>query len=159
MGQILVIEEDRREFEQIKQCVEAKGHKLWRAANGAEATQFLQQYEVAVILSAINLEDMDVFEFLRSVKSNEQLRNIPFIFYCTDQARHDRYGTKVIQAAGKALGARKYILLSQFNANQFWDELQDCIPERSMKRDALGGQVKTYSLAQISWNSSEHDRR
>lgn len=151
MAQFLVLEEDRRQFEQIKQCLQTKGHKAWRASTSAEAFEFLGQYSVDLILSAINLENSDVFEFLRQLKGDEKLKRITFVFYCTEQERCDRYATPAIEEAGKALGAHKYALLPAFDANRFWEQLADCIPAHVLKNNSLGGEVKMYSLTDFAW--------
>ncbi len=151
VAQILVLEEDNRQFEQIKQCLQTNGHKAWRAFTIAEAFEFLRKYGMDLVLSAVNLENSDVFKVLHGVTNGEQQKNLAFVFYCTDKERCDRYATSGIMAAGKALGARKYILLSGFDANRFWAELEDCIPQNAQKNDSLGSQITTYSLSDFSW--------
>jgi CheY-like chemotaxis protein len=155
MAQILVFEDDLRHFGQITHCIEGKGHKTWRAANVVEAVDFLTKYSIDLILSSVYLEKSDVFEVLRYTKNTEQLARIPFVFYCTDDDRCNRYATPVIMSAGKALGARKYITMPKFNPVHFWESLQECIPETAQKRDSLGGQVTTYSITDMSWISPE----
>lgn len=151
MAQVLVIEQDGRQFEQLKQCFLAKGHKAWRATTVAEALTFLNRYGVDLILCTVHLEEGDVFEFLRTVKSSAKQKHIPFVFYCLDELRRERFATPVITCAGKALGARKYVLLTKFDGARFWDEVEDCIPENSLKNDSLGGEVIKYSLSDLSW--------
>ncbi|HEY9791752.1 MAG TPA: response regulator [Candidatus Obscuribacterales bacterium] len=154
MAQFLFLEENRRQFEQVKQCLQERGHKAWQADKAASAFDFLSQYGVDVIISAINLENSDVFEFLRRVKESEKLKKIPVVFFCADEELGQRYATAVITKAGKTLGARKYILLPQFDGNRFWDELEECIPSTAQKNDALGGEVKTYSMTEFAWTQS-----
>jgi CheY-like chemotaxis protein len=152
MAQFLVIEEDGRQFEHIKTCLQAKGHKAWRATTAAEALQFLQRYGIDLILSAIKLDKVDVFKLLREIKNTDGVKDINFVFYCLEQEKCERYATDVIVNAGKALGARKYILLQQFNAVRFWEELEEAVPAKAQKNDSLGGPVSTYSLSSFSWN-------
>jgi CheY-like chemotaxis protein len=151
MAQILILEQHKRQFQFVKECVEAKGHKLFWSAKPDEALQSLEKFAFDLIICAVNLDDADVFDFLRAVKLNKTTADIPFVFCSADQDRTQRFATTVIKAGGKALGARKYILPTGFGATaELWSELQDCLPEESLKKDVLGGPVKTYSIAQLS---------
>lgn len=154
MAQILILEQHKRQFQFVKQCVEAKGHKLFWSAKPDEALQSLEKFAFDLIICAVNLDDGDVFEFLRAVKENKATAAIPFVFCSADQDRTQRFATSVIKAGGQALGARKYILPSSYDASaELWNELQDCLPEESLKKDVLGGPVKTYSIAQLSYGT------
>jgi CheY-like chemotaxis protein len=150
MAQILVLEENRAIYSQIRECVEAKGHKAWRVCSLEEGLTFLGRYEVSLIISGVRLENADVFEFLRTVKEKKTTQNIPVVFVSANADENDRYATDVIRNAGKSLGARKYIVLPKFDANAFWKELEECFPQGASKRDALGGAVKTYSLGEVA---------
>ncbi len=150
MGQILILEEDGASFQQIKQFVEGKGHLVWHFTNTSEALAFLKQYEVGLIISAVNLGDSDVLNFLRTVKANSSMQKIPFVFYCVEPERYEKYATDASIRSARILGARKFILMPEFSANAVWEQLEDCLAETSQKRDTLGSQVKTYSLSDLS---------
>jgi hypothetical protein len=87
---------------------------------------------------------------LRAVKGQESTQSVPFVFASFDPNLAERYGTDVIQKAGKTLGASRYVLSTAFDAKQFWTQIEDCIPTDTQKRDALGSPVKTYSLNQVA---------
>lgn len=150
MGQIVVVEEDGAAFQQFKQCVESKGHLVWHFNNTSEAQSFLKQYDPALIVCAVHLQNDDVFKFLSSVKENSATEKIPFVFYCAEPDRFNEFATPELVKKGKILGARKYILLTQFNANALLEQLNDCLGDAATKRDTLGGQVKTYSLSDLA---------
>jgi CheY-like chemotaxis protein len=159
MAQILILEEDKRQFQMIKQCVEAKGHKTFWTSKTHEAVQLLNRFNFDLVISAVKLESGDVFDFLRQLNSSEQFRDLPVVFCCADQDRIARFANPVVTAAGLSLGVRKYILLPDFNAaDQLWNELKDCLPEGVPAKDVLGGHVKTYSLASLSWSPSAERR-
>lgn len=151
MSQILVLEEDSAFYEQLKTCLEAKGHRTWRVASVEEGHQFLSRYEVALIISGLRLESADVFQFLRSVKSDDATKNIPFVFVSCNPDHVDRFATESIRRAGMSLGACKYILSTKFDANRFWESLEHCLPASASKRDALGSRVVSRPLHELGY--------
>lgn len=150
MAQILVLEEDRAAYAQVKECLEAHGHKAWRVCSVQEGMTFLERYEVSLIISSIRLEGADVFEFLRSVKNTGRTQHIPFVFFSANADDAERYASDVIKAAGRSLGALRYIVSEKFDSNTFWKELEECMPSNAGKRDALGSVVKTYRLGEVA---------
>jgi CheY-like chemotaxis protein len=159
MAQILVLEEDIKQFEPIKQLLNSKGHTAWRVTKTAEALEFLNKYDLDLIISAVNLESSDVFEFLRCVKSSPNLNKIPVVFHCSEKRRCERYANNVITAAARALGARKYILLPEFDEVKLWLELQDCLQEPLPRRDVVTERVNVYALNDMQTRGSTQELR
>jgi CheY-like chemotaxis protein len=149
MAQILILEENRREFDQLRRCIESNGHTVWRSTKINDALDFLRRYKIDLIISAIALDEVDVFDFLRAVKNNGDTASIPFVFYCADNAQHERYATDTIKAAGNVLGTRKFIFLPEFNGKKLWEELSECMPQTALKRDSLGSAVTTYPISDL----------
>jgi CheY-like chemotaxis protein len=156
MAQILILEQDKRHFQLVKNCLETKGHTVLWTAKTAEGLELLSKYTFDLIVSAVNLDTDDVFEFLRAVRNGLQSKTIPVVFCCADPDRSARFATSVIRGAAKSLGARKYILLPGFDATaQLWEELQECLPENAIKKDVLGGPVQTYSINASFWTAQK----
>ncbi len=78
---ILVAEdnEDRRNL-LVKQ-LRAYGHEVTAVANGAEALEQALAQPPDIIISDILMPKMDGFQLGQECKRNEQLKNIPFVFY------------------------------------------------------------------------------
>lgn len=150
MGQIVIVEEDAVVLQQLKQCLEAKGHLVWHFTNTAEALVFLNQYEPGLIICSVCVTNTDSIDFLRTLKNSPFSQKVPFVFYCAQPEQQHQYITDARMKSAKILGAKKYIINSDFNANAVWEQLQDCLAETSLKRDTLGSQVRTYSLSDLS---------
>jgi PAS domain S-box-containing protein len=58
----------------------AKQYDVISAADGQEGLEKLQQYLPDLIISDVMMSPMDGYEFCKIVKSNPQLKHIPFIF-------------------------------------------------------------------------------
>jgi two-component system, chemotaxis family, chemotaxis protein CheY len=72
------------------------------ANDGREALALLDTARVALILSDINMPNMDGIEFLAAVKANEALKSVPFLMVTTEGSQE-----KVLQAL--QLGATGYV--------------------------------------------------
>lgn len=102
---ILVVDDSETMRAVIKKTVLMSGVQIGEfceAGNGKEALQILEEMWIDVVLSDINMPEMGGIDFLREVKKNKVLINIPIIFISTEssQARRDEVMT---------LGAAAYV--------------------------------------------------
>ena len=73
-----------------------------QAANGFEALKALPQHEIDIILTDINMPDINGLELVSFVKNHPNYRNIPVIIISTEKSEADR-------KRGLALGADEYL--------------------------------------------------
>lgn len=102
---ILVVDDSETMRAVIKKTVILSGVQIGEfreAGNGREALQVLEESWMDVVLSDINMPEMGGIEFLRRVKQNEVLRNIPIIFISTESSQ-----TRIDEVTG--LGAAAYV--------------------------------------------------
>lgn len=91
---ILVVDDSETMRAVIKKTVAMSGVQIGEireAGNGLEALRVLEESWMDVVLTDINMPEMGGVDFLRQVKRDEVLRNIPVIFVTTEasQARID----------------------------------------------------------------------
>ena len=89
----------------IERCLRQAGIELSQvleAANGEEALGVLQQHEVDLVLSDINMPVMDGIEFVKAMQSMAMTKQIPVVMITTEGGEKH-----VMQAL--ALGAKGYI--------------------------------------------------
>lgn len=121
---IILIVDDRAEDRRLLRCIaEHHGYQVLEAAHGAEALVMAEKHRPDLIISDALMPDMDGFQFLRQVKGDEKLRDIPFIVYSAAYLRHDD-----MQLALN-LGAASYIVKPKAPL-ELWAEV-----ERSMRSD------------------------
>ena len=80
------------------------------ASNGREALDILKDVRVGLILSDINMRNMDGLELLGTLKADPRLNSVPFVVVTTDGSQ-----AKVMQAFD--LGASAYVR-KPFTADQ-----------------------------------------
>ncbi|MDH5298420.1 MAG: response regulator [Desulfobulbaceae bacterium] len=105
MFNILVVDDSETMRAAIRKVVGMSGvpvGEFLEAGNGMEALAVLEDAWVDVILTDINMPEMNGIEFLKRVKAEEVYRNIPVIIITTEasQARMDE---------AEGLGASGYV--------------------------------------------------
>jgi two-component system, chemotaxis family, chemotaxis protein CheY len=102
---VLIVDDSAAMRTFVRRVIDLSGFELaqcYEAGNGSDALRLLRREWVDVILSDINMPEMDGEEFLRQLEADELLRGIPVIVVSTDAttARMDRM---------LSLGARRYV--------------------------------------------------
>lgn len=89
------------------------------AGDGAEALKMLEQRKVGLVLSDINMPNMDGLQLLTSVRSHPEWNNIPVIMITTEGSQ-----AKVMEAI--QLGAQGYVR-KPFTAEQIKEKVSSCL--------------------------------
>ncbi len=102
---ILVVDDSKAALFMCRKIIEISGapfKSILTAMNGLEAIEVLMEKNVDLILTDINMPEMDGLELIEYLKKDEQFRDIPVIVITTEG--RDKY---IIKA--KELGAGNYI--------------------------------------------------
>ncbi len=78
---ILVVEDNEDSRSLLLKQLRVYGHEVTATANGAEALEQALAQPPDIILSDILMPKMDGYQLCHECKQNEQLKNIPFVFY------------------------------------------------------------------------------
>ena len=89
--------------------------QVYEAGDGLEAVAGLKQQKVQLILSDINMPNMDGLQLLGALKGNQEWKNIPVIMITTEGSQ-----AKVLEAV--QLGAAGYVR-KPFTAAQIKEKL------------------------------------
>ena len=87
---VLIVDDNRTDLNTLERLLRGSGYTVFTAADGVAALQIIRAEAVAVIISDILMPHMDGFQLCRNVKTDKDLRHIPFIIYtasCTKPGR------------------------------------------------------------------------
>ena len=89
--------------------------RVLEAGDGVEALNTLKEHKVGLILSDINMPNMDGLQLLSELKANPELKSVPVVMITTEGAQ-----AKVLEAV--SLGAVGYVR-KPFTADQIKEKL------------------------------------
>jgi two-component system cell cycle response regulator DivK len=100
---VLLIDDDSRNIFALTAVLKAKGFHILSALSAQEGVQFLQKNKgIKVVLLDMMMPDMDGYETLRFIRSDEKISNVPVIAVTAQAMIGDR--EKCLEA-----GANEYV--------------------------------------------------
>jgi two-component system chemotaxis response regulator CheY len=118
MLDVLIVDDSaaiRKILQRVLRQAEIPIGNVFEASDGAEALTLLEAQKVGLILSDINMPNMDGLELLSKVKANESWKKLPMVMVSTEGSQ-----AKVLEAVG--LGAAGYVR-KPFTAEQIKEKL------------------------------------
>lgn len=119
---ILSVDDNGDNLYLIETIVSAHGHEVVSAGNGVEALEKLAVMSFDLIISDVLMPAMDGFQLCRTVKHDERLKHIPFVFYTAT------YTGKQDKELGLALGASRFIV-KPLEPEEFLAEIEQVVQE------------------------------
>lgn len=109
---ILFVEDDAIEVMMFNRVIQKIGinHKLIEANNGENALKILNAKEIIpdIILLDLNMPKLNGIEFLKIIKNNEVLKQVPIIIFTTSNNHRDISDCYKIGIAGYIIKPLKY---------------------------------------------------
>jgi len=101
---VLIVEDSKASREFIAATVEAiPGLEAVQTASGFEALKLLPRHRFELIITDINMPDINGLELINFVKKNPNYRDVPLFVITTEGREQDR-------ERGLALGAAEYLV-------------------------------------------------
>jgi PAS domain S-box-containing protein len=123
---ILIVDDNRDDRRLLRYIVEKKGHQPIEAEDGLEGLRMAKLHMPDLIISDALMPIMDGYQFLKSVKEDERLKTIPFIFYSAIYKADKDVDLAI------ALGAEAYIIKPKEPVD-LWDEVEIILQGRKEK--------------------------
>ena len=105
---ILVVEDSMMTREMERSILESAGYEVDVAVDGVDGLDKLSQNPYDLVITDVEMPRMDGFEFVKTFKESEALRNIPAIIVTTLSSEEEK-------RKGYEVGAEKYIVKSEFD--------------------------------------------
>ena len=79
-GAVLVVDDDEMIVGLVAQGLLAAGYRVTTASSGAEALERLAEAVPDVVVSDVNMPDMDGFTLVQRLREDFRLRSVPLLF-------------------------------------------------------------------------------
>jgi CheY-like chemotaxis protein len=99
---ILIVDDHEQIRLSISEILELQGYEVQTAINGKDAMEKVTGFQPDLIVTDILMPDMDGYELMMKKWTDQQIYEIPIIVVSAMVSKYDI-------AAGKALGAKKYL--------------------------------------------------
>ncbi len=87
---ILIVDDCDTTRKLLTYIVKEKGYKIIGASNGLEALEILAQNQIDLIVTDLNMPQMDGLEMSKTIRENEAYREIPIIMVTTEASEADK---------------------------------------------------------------------
>lgn len=87
---ILIVDDCDTTRKLLSYIVRERGYKIMSASNGIEALEVLASNPVDLVLTDLNMPQMDGFELSRNIRSADAYRELPIIMVTTEAGDMDR---------------------------------------------------------------------
>lgn len=126
----ILLLENPENVEKLKHACKRAGHQVVPCFTIAEAMRFLETKDhVDVIVAAAHLENESVFNFLQKVKRSDCiLHKANFVMLCANPGVLATVTSPSVEVAANLMGADKYLLMPEFDAEKLMSELEELFP-------------------------------
>ena len=130
--EILIVDDKPENLYLLESILKGNGFQTISAKNGAEALGLAKKYLPDIIVTDILMPVMDGYTLCNQCKKDDQLKNIPFIFYTAT------YTDPKDEEFALNLGADKFILKPQ-EPDVFIEIINDCLRENKQDKNKTDG--------------------
>jgi two-component system chemotaxis sensor kinase CheA len=113
---VLVVDDSLTTRMLEQSILELAGYEVDLATSGEEALEKAAQRRYALFLVDVEMPGMDGFTFVATTQKDPVLREVPAVLVTSRNAPEDRQ-------RGKTVGAKAYIVKSEFNQNELLDRI------------------------------------
>jgi two-component system chemotaxis sensor kinase CheA len=117
---ILIVDDSITTRTLEKNILESAGYDVALAINGAEAWDIIQSKEFDLVVSDVEMPEMNGFDLIRTIRSSPDYVEMPTILVTSLQSPEDR-------KRGEEVGANAYITKGTFDQKKLLETIQDLI--------------------------------
>jgi PAS domain S-box-containing protein len=100
---VLIVDDTPTNRRNLRETLEAQGHRTIEAADGLEGLEKLRSTEVDAVISDVLMPKMDGYRFCYEVRRSEELREIPIVIYSAT------YTSPAAEALAAKVGVDRFV--------------------------------------------------
>jgi len=116
MGNVLIVDDSSLIRSVASSAAKEAGHNVIVAGNGQEGLDAMNNNEIDIVFSDVNMPVMGGLEMVKNIKSHPEYKFIPVVMLTTES-------NPELKAQGKALGVKAW-MLKPFNKEKFFMALK-----------------------------------
>jgi len=124
----LIVEDNADDRRLLRANLEHHDCEVIEATNGREGYEQAKTHPVDLIISDALMPEMDGFQLLRKIKTDKDLKTIPFVFYSAVYTGHKEAELAI------SLGAEEFIIKPR-DPDEFWKDIQDVLKECGLRKE------------------------
>ncbi len=83
MGRVLVVDDSSTVRKLLASILAPSGHEVLEAADGVRALEILSQEAVDLVVSDLNMPQMNGIELIQTIRENPRFRDLPIVMLTT----------------------------------------------------------------------------
>jgi len=87
---ILIVDDCDTTRKLLSYIIRERGFKIVGASNGIEALEILATTPIDIVLTDLNMPQMDGYELSRSLRKQEEYKNLPIVMITTEASEADK---------------------------------------------------------------------
>lgn len=87
---ILIVDDCGTTRKLLSYIIRERGYKIYGASNGIEALEMLATHPVDLVVTDLNMPQMDGFELSKSLRENDDYKETPIIMITTEASDVDK---------------------------------------------------------------------
>jgi len=131
-GRILVVEDNMDNYELVRYVLERAGYDVFLAVNGRDGVDAAHAQKPNMILMDLGLPEMDGWKAIKSLKSNDETKNIPLYALTAHTLPNDR--KRALEA-----GCDGYVV-KPIQMKSFLDVVEEALLAWRIKNEKLDSQ-------------------
>ncbi len=131
---ILILQEKIGEPNYPAQELEEAGYRVVTVPKLSVAISWLRVNDPILIVAPVHLIDDNIFDLLRFVRDDFQLKNTKIMLYCVTDSPFTMGMSNAISSAARAMGANAVLIGHDFVSKAFWHTVR---PLLSSEKDNL----------------------
>lgn len=100
---VLIVDDSaaiRKILQRVLRQTDVSFGEIWEAGDGVEALNLMKSQSVGLVLSDVNMPNMDGLQLLAEIKSQDQLKSIPVVMITTEGSQNKVMGALNLGASG-----------------------------------------------------------